>query len=110
SPRPTGLPSCDRSCAATAPCGGVSSPPREKVAAPYDLPYLAAHRLDELKAVVSQALATPGPVLCEIFTPSTQEIIPTVSSYKREDGTMESRPLHDMYPFMDPETLRRYML
>ena len=46
----------------------------------------------------------------EIVTPSTQEIIPTVSSYKREDGTMESRPLHDMYPFMDPETLRRYML
>ena len=41
-----------------------------------------------------------GPVLCEIMCPENQEIIPATASFKREDGTMVSKPLEDMYPFL----------
>jgi acetolactate synthase-1/2/3 large subunit len=35
------------------------------------------------------------------MTPCDQEIIPTVSSQKMEDGSMVSKPLEDMYPFLN---------
>jgi len=93
----------------TSPESGVSFPSLEKLAAAYEIPYLVARNQAELQRLVKQALASKGPLLCEVFTADTQEILPTVSSYKREDGTMESKPLHDMFPFMDPERLSKYM-
>ena len=32
-----------------------------------------------------------------------EEIVPTIGSIKKEDGTMFSRPLEDMYPFLTRE-------
>jgi len=58
--------------------------------------------------VVREVLAQPGPVLCEVFTPAETDVIPTVSSMKLPDGSMRSKPLHEMAPFMDAETLARY--
>jgi acetolactate synthase-1/2/3 large subunit len=45
----------------------------------------------------------PGPVLCDVITPREQLIIPTVSSKINADGTMSSRPLEDMFPFLKRE-------
>ncbi len=39
-----------------------------------------------------------------------QEIVPTVASVRRDDGTMVSRPLEDMYPFLDREELLNEMI
>ena len=44
------------------------------------------------------------------MTPEVQEIIPTVASVKRDDGSMVSRPLEDMYPFLERERLKDMML
>ena len=93
----------------TDPASGVTLPDLRKIAEAYGIPYASASDLGGLKRTVQDVLAAEGPVICEIFTGPTQEIIPTVSSYKRADGTMESKPLHDMYPFMDPETLKKFM-
>jgi hypothetical protein len=32
--------------------------------------------------------------------------VPRLASYKRADGAMESRPLEDMFPFLDPEEIQ----
>lgn len=93
----------------TSSASGVTLPDHAKLAAAYDLPYLAVTERVKLGEAIAEALATPGPVLCEIFTAAAQEILPTVSSYKREDGSMESKPIHDMYPFMSAEQLARFM-
>ena len=51
-----------------------------------------------------------GPVLCEIMCPENQEIIPATASLKREDGTMVSKPLEDMYPFLSREEFKKEMI
>lgn len=88
---------------------GVWFPPLEKIAAAYDIPYIPAKERTELQTAVQRALDAKGPVICEIFTAATQEVLPMVSSMKHEDGTMESKPLHDMYPFMDRKCLDLYL-
>lgn len=88
---------------------GVFIPSTEKLAAAYELPYLKVSNVNELDSVLERALKMSGPVVCEIFTPANQEIIPTVSSARLPDGSMKSRPLHDMYPFMSDEERGRYL-
>jgi acetolactate synthase-1/2/3 large subunit len=39
-----------------------------------------------------------------------QEIIPSVSSLTKDDGTMVSKPLEDMYPYLDRDEFRREMI
>ncbi|MEZ4814786.1 MAG: thiamine pyrophosphate-binding protein [Bdellovibrionota bacterium] len=94
--------------AGTSSSSGVSFPELQKIALAYGIPYLGVREKSELNEVVQKALNTNGPVICEVFTPSNQEVIPTVSSMRMEDGSMKSKPLHEMYPFMDDETLKKY--
>ena len=42
-------------------------------------------------------------VIIDVIIPRGQPIIPTVSSVVNPDGTMSSRPLEDMAPFLDRE-------
>jgi acetolactate synthase-1/2/3 large subunit len=46
-------------------------------------------------------METSGPYILDVVTPQEQLIIPTVSSKVNDDGTMSSRPLEDMAPFLD---------
>jgi acetolactate synthase-1/2/3 large subunit len=50
------------------------------------------------------------PFVLEVITPSDQPIGPTVSSMVNPDGSMSSRPLEDMAPFLDREEYRRNLL
>lgn len=84
---------------------GVWLPSFERIANAFEIPYLSARRLSELPEVLSGTLRTAGPVLCEVFTVEDQKIIPTVSSIRLPDGRMQSRPLEDMAPFIEPARL-----
>jgi acetolactate synthase-1/2/3 large subunit len=44
------------------------------------------------------------------MTPEWQLIIPRVSSEKMPDGTMVSKPIEDMYPFLDREEFKKQMI
>ncbi|MCD4820812.1 MAG: hypothetical protein K8R11_01770 [Methanococcoides sp.] len=44
------------------------------------------------------------------MNPRNQLIIPTVASEKMADGTMVSKPLEDMYPFLDCERFEKEMI
>jgi acetolactate synthase-1/2/3 large subunit len=72
--------------------------------------YFRARKNDELEKTLNAAIAAEGPVLCEIMTPKDQLIIPTVSSAKRPDGTMVSKPIEDMYPFLDRKEFSENMI
>lgn len=88
---------------------GISFPDSEKIASAYGIPFFRLHNNLELDRMLQKILASEGPVICEIMTPANQEIIPTVASQKTEEGTMISRPLEDMYPFLERETLKKEM-
>lgn len=86
---------------------GVWIPSCEKVAAAFEIPFFKTDKFDEMDSLISKVLSMPGPVFCEIITPEFQEIIPTVSSIRLENGSMKSKPLDEMYPFMDDATLQK---
>ena len=39
-----------------------------------------------------------------------QEIVPSVASVRKDDGTMVSKPLEDMYPFLPREEFLSNMI
>jgi acetolactate synthase I/II/III large subunit len=94
--------------AGTSEDSGVFLPNHEKLADAYSLPYLKAESRETLSEIVMAALAMKGPVICEIYTPTEQAIIPTVTSKKLDDGSMISSPLHDMSPFLSKEDFEKY--
>jgi len=90
----------------TDPQSGVSFPSTEKIAAAYGITYLRVSEAALLDDALARMMATAGPMILEVMCPQNQEIIPTASSKRMPDGRMVSKPLEDMYPFLDrPEFL-----
>ncbi len=87
----------------------MGSPGFSSLAAAYGLSYQRAHENEGLERVVRAVLDTPGPALCELILSPTQGRTPRLSSFKREDGTLESRPLEDMFPFLPREEIEENM-
>lgn len=89
---------------------GVSFPELKKICKAYGLPFMRASRAGELDGVLHDALKHEGPVVVEIMADPDQEIVPSVASVRKEDGTMVSRPLEDMYPFLSREEFYEEMV
>jgi acetolactate synthase-1/2/3 large subunit len=79
---------------------GIGNPDFATLAAAYRIPYHRADRQSEVAGVLREALAHPGPVFCEFRLSPVQARIPRSSSFRRPDGSLESKPLHDMFPFL----------
>ena len=80
---------------------GVSFPDTVKIAEAYGVKAFRINQPSEINDMVNQVLNYDGPVICDVIVPREQEIIPTVASRVNDDGSMSSRPLEDMYPFLD---------
>lgn len=89
---------------------GVSCPDIIKVAKAYGIKTDRIANHNELHAKIDAVLAEPGPFVCEIIMPENQPLIPKLSSAKRPDGTFVSRPLEDLYPFLDREEFFENMI
>ena len=57
----------------------------------------------ELHEKIDRVLSEPGPFICEVVMPENQPLIPRLSSLKKPDGTIVSKPLEDLYPFLSRE-------
>jgi acetolactate synthase-1/2/3 large subunit len=82
------------------PGSGVTMPDTLKICDAYGIPAGRVSNLDDLDKAIKGAINTPGPYVLDVITPAEQLIIPTVSSKVNDDGTMSSRPLEDMAPFL----------
>lgn len=82
---------------------GVSFPSTKKIATAYQIPYLKVTKTKDLDRALKKMMAIEGPVILEVICPENQEVIPSASSKKLPDGRMVSKPLEDMYPFLDRE-------
>lgn len=80
---------------------GVSLPDTLKVADLYGIKGIRITRPEDIEKNIKEVLNHKGPVICDIICNSSQPIIPTVYSIKKDDGSMISKPLEDMYPFLD---------
>jgi acetolactate synthase-1/2/3 large subunit len=92
------------------PRSGVTIPDTLKICAAYGLPAARVSKLSDLDEAIRTAITCEGPYLLEIVTPPEQAIVPTVSSRVNPDGSMSSRPLEDMAPFLDRDEYRSNLL
>jgi acetolactate synthase-1/2/3 large subunit len=88
----------------------VSIPDTLKICAAYGMQSARVKEVCDLDAAIKKSLDYPGPYLLEVITPPEQPIIPTVSSRVNTDGSMSSRPLEDMAPFLNREEYRSNLL
>ena len=51
-----------------------------------------------------------GPVVCEVAAPPAEERAPRLSSMQRPDGSLVSKPIEDLWPFLDRDEFRGNMI
>lgn len=88
---------------------GLSFPSFAKVAETFGLGYVSMRNHQEMAEKITETLNWPGPVICDINMSPTQPLLPKVFSEKLPDGTMVSKPLEDMYPFLDRQEFKENM-
>ena len=92
------------------PSSGLSCPDIVKLAQAYGI---GAERIDDqptLDRRLDDVLGRTGPYICEIMMPPEQALIPRVSSMKLPDGRIISKPMEDLYPFLDREEFKENMI
>lgn len=80
---------------------GVSFPDLITIAQAYGIEAIRINNHNELTDKINMALQTQGPCLCDVVMSPSQTFLPRVSSKKLPDGKMVSKPLEDMYPFLN---------
>ena len=89
---------------------GVTLPPLQGVVEAYGLPYARIDHDRDLAGQVSELLEAPGPLVVEVMTPREEPRAPSLSSARRPDGTMASKPLEDLWPFLPRDEFNANMI
>ena len=89
---------------------GVSFPSTKKIADAYNIRYFAMNKAGETASLTKKIMKLDEPVICEVRCETDQDVIPSVSSCTKDDGTMVSKPLEDMYPFLSRDEFKREMI
>jgi len=80
---------------------GVSFPDNKKLADLYGMKYFKISSLKDMKKQIKKILNYDKALLCEVILSNKYTFIPKLSSEKKEDGSMVSKSLEDMYPFLN---------
>jgi acetolactate synthase-1/2/3 large subunit len=94
-------------------CGigsGVSCPDTLKIAEAYGLQGMRIDDQTNLHDRLGDVLAVDGPVVCEVMLDPEEKMEPKLSSEVKQDGRIVSKPLEDMYPFLDREVFKNQMI
>jgi len=89
---------------------GLTLPDLGKVATAYGLSTARIENQSDLTSQVRRVLSMPGPVVCEVMVQLDEVRAPRVASMQRPDGSMVSKPLEDLWPFLDRAEFRANML
>jgi len=80
---------------------GLTVPNLEKIAAAYGIQSAVIADQRNLRRDVRAVLDMPGPVLCDVHVIPDETRAPRLSSMQKPDGSFVSRPLEDLWPFLD---------
>jgi acetolactate synthase-1/2/3 large subunit len=89
---------------------GLMVPPLEKLAGAYGIPFVRIATQERLRAQVREVLEIPGPVLCDVEVIPDEPRVPRLSSMQRPDGSLVSKPLEDLFPFLDRQEFLANMI
>jgi acetolactate synthase I/II/III large subunit len=89
---------------------GVSFPDFTKVFEAYNIPAFSIDSHDDLDKKISKVLTTEGPYGCVVKLVRDYKFSPKTSSEKLPDGRIVSKPLEDMFPFLNRQEFGQNML
>jgi acetolactate synthase-1/2/3 large subunit len=81
-----------------------------KIAAAYNIPSMVIPNQKNLREDVRRALAMEGPVVVDVHVIPDEVRAPRLQSYQKPDGSFVSKPLEDLFPFLDREEFRSQMI
>ena len=82
---------------------GLTLPDIKRVARSFGIATAQLKNQNGIRGKVQKILQMDGPVVCEVMVSPDQVTAPRVSSKQREDGSMVSLPMEDLWPFLDRE-------
>ena len=94
---------------ATSPQTGLSFPNFAKLSAAFDIMFSRVDSPLDLDSFIDKSLQFKESIISEVLMPEFQELIPKSSLKRREDGSIYSPPLEDLYPFLTAEALAKEM-
>jgi len=89
---------------------GVSFPSLGKLAYLYDFKFFKITNQNDLENELNSIYNTKEAFICEVLLDANEKMEPKLSSELRRDGTMVSKPLEDMYPFLDRKIFKQNMI
>ncbi len=89
---------------------GLMIPNLCKVAASYGITPMRIDSQVNLREQVRSVIATPGPVICDVHVIPDEPRGPRLSTMQRPDGSLVSKPLEDLWPFLDREEFLANMI
>jgi acetolactate synthase-1/2/3 large subunit len=89
---------------------GLFLPDTLRVAESYGIPAIRISEETNLRERIVDVLNTSGPIICDVMIDPDQLIGPRASSAVLPDGSMVSKPLEDLAPFLDREEFYANMI
>jgi acetolactate synthase-1/2/3 large subunit len=89
---------------------GVTLPDLLNVSQAYGIPARRISSSDGLRQQIRDVLETSGPTICDVIVPPDEVRAPRIVSVQRPDGSMASKPLEDLWPFLDRDEFRANMI
>lgn len=89
---------------------GLTLPNLLAVAKAYGLGTARIDDQTDLAGQVRRVLEIPGPVICDVHVLADEPRAPRVTSVQLPNGSMSSKPLEDLWPFLDREEFRKNMI
>ena len=95
---------------ASGPRSGVTCPDIRRISKAYGIASMRISNENNLSSKISKILKMQCPLLCEIIMDPQQTLYPKLSSEVKPDGRLVSKPMEDMYPFLDREEFQKHMI
>ena len=89
---------------------GMSLPDISRVAQAFGIPTNEFHVLSDVEERLSTILEEDGPSVTLVFIPPEEIRAPCLASMQRPDGSMVSKPIEDLWPFLDRDEFRANMI
>ncbi|MCM8817354.1 MAG: thiamine pyrophosphate-binding protein [Candidatus Omnitrophica bacterium] len=92
------------------PTSGLTLPDTCKIATAYGLKNMRIYNQENIKEKVKEVLESEGPFICDLMINPDMPTAPRLVSQVMPDGSIVSKPLEDLWPFLDREEFKENML
>jgi acetolactate synthase-1/2/3 large subunit len=89
---------------------GLTVPDLSRLAAAFNIPSIVIKNQKSLREDVNRALAMEGPTMIDVHVIPDEMRAPRLQSYQRPDGSFVSKPLEDLWPFLEREEFNANMM